>query len=193
MHKTPFKAKVGEIFPWSHLPTVRKWGIITLSFQTSICCQEIFSCEEQIVPQPATNMSPSLWISQDYFPATAPPSPSFPDEPKFLDSLPDVSRFLCLMFPDFFAWCFLICLPNVSRLLDVPCFFSLMYPIFLAWCFPISLLDIFQCLCRISLFLFPTWTIRFLAPWFFLQFKLSHMSQRFSPQNIFLPSFLSSY
>ena len=164
MHKTSFEAKVGEIFPGSHLPTVRKWGIITLSFQTSICCQEIFSCEEQIVPQPATNMSPSLWISQDYFPATAPPRPSFPDEPKFLDSLPDVSRFLCLMFPDFFAWCF-----------------------------PISLLDIYQCLCRISLFLFPTWTLRFLAPWFFLQFKLSHMRQRFSPQNIFLPSFLSSY
>ena len=108
-------------------------------------------------------MSPSLWISQDYFPATAPPRPSFPDEPKFLDSLPDVSQFLCLMFPDFFAWCFpIFCrmLPdfftlNVSRLPDVPWFLFLMYPNFLAWCFPISLLDIYQCLCRISVFLFP--------------------------------------
>ena len=108
-------------------------------------------------------MSPSLWISQDYFPATAPPRPSFPDEPKFLDSLPDVSQFLCLMFPDFFAWCFpIFCrmLPdfftlNVSRLPDVPWFLFLMYPNFLAWCFPISLLYIYQCLCRISVFLFP--------------------------------------
>ena len=92
-------------------------------------------------------MSPSLWISQDYFPATAPPRPSFPDEPKFLDSLPDVSRFLCLMFPDFFAWCFLICLPNVSRLLDVPCFFSF-------WCIPISWPDVsrFPCLIFTNVF-----------------------------------------
>ena len=36
---------------------------------------------------PATNMIPSLWISQRHFPAAAPPS--FPDRQKFLD----VSRF----------------------------------------------------------------------------------------------------
>ena len=102
-------------------------------------------------------MSPSLWISQDYFPATAPPRPSFPDEPKFLDSLPDVSQFLCLMFPDFFAWCFPISLPNVSWFLclcipiawcslvsfsDVSQFLDLMFPDFLAWYLPMSLPNI---------------------------------------------------
>ena len=89
---------------------------------------------------------PELVDFPGLLPATAPPRPSFPDEPKFLDSLPDVSRFLCLMFPDFFAWCFLICLPNVSRLLDVPCFFL--------WCILISWPDVsrFPCLIFTNVF-----------------------------------------
>ena len=145
-------------------------------------------------------MSPSLWISQDYFPATAPPRPSFPDEPKFLDSLPDVSQFLCLMFPDFFAWCFpIFCrmLPdfftlNVSRLPDVPWFLFLMYPNFLAWCFPISLLDIYQCLCQISVFLFPMNPSISCALVLFTIQTLSYESEIFTSK-LFLPSFLSSY
>ena len=106
----------------------------------------------------------------------------------FSISLPDVSRFLRLMFPDF--------LPNASWFLYLMYPDCLMFPGFFFWCIPISWPDVsrFPCLIFTNVFAkyqssFSLWTLRFLAPWFFLQFKLSHMSQRFSPRNYFYPAF----
>ena len=107
----------------------------------------------------------------------------------FSISLPDVSRFLRLMFPDF--------LPNASWFLYLMYPDCLMFPGFFFWCIPISWPDVsrFPCFIFTNVFaeyqsFFSLWTLKFLV---LVLFTIQTVSQRFSPQNKFLPSFLYFY